>query len=167
MIPGQVSFLHRSALNSSPFQWSGFSSSASPESNDKEAAQPENKKEAASVSNEKSESGSGTDSDSEIDLSKADLVKLVTEKEKELESMKDKVLRTYAEMENVKDRHMRESEKSKKFAIQVCGVIKFVYSTWLSGGATSLLQFAASLFLTQLFTRKKYAGFCKAPSRCS
>lgn len=55
-----------------------------------------------------------------------DLVKLVAEKErllkakhKEIEEMKDKILRTYAEMENVMERTKREAENSKKFAIQV------------------------------------------------
>lgn len=55
-----------------------------------------------------------------------DLVKLVTEKEEllktkqeEIEKMKDKVLRTYADMENIMDRSRREAENSKKFAIQV------------------------------------------------
>lgn len=54
-----------------------------------------------------------------------DLVKLVAEKEdllklkhKEIEKMQDKVLRSYAEMENVMDRTRREAENSKKFAIQ-------------------------------------------------
>lgn len=56
-----------------------------------------------------------------------DLVQLVAEKEellkikhKELEQMQDKILRTYAEMENVLGRTKREAENSKKFAIQVC-----------------------------------------------
>lgn len=55
-----------------------------------------------------------------------DLVKLVAEKEEllktkieEIEKIKDKVLRTYAEMENVMERTKREAENSKKFAIQV------------------------------------------------
>ena len=54
------------------------------------------------------------------------MIKLVAEKEqllklkhKEIEKMQDKVLRTYAEMENVMDRTRREAENSKKFAIQV------------------------------------------------
>lgn len=38
MTPAQVSSLHHSALSSSGFQWFGFSSSASPEPNDKETA---------------------------------------------------------------------------------------------------------------------------------
>lgn len=55
-----------------------------------------------------------------------DLVKLVAEKEellklkhKEVEKMQDKVLRSYAEMENVMERTKREAENAKKFAIQV------------------------------------------------
>lgn len=60
-----------------------------------------------------------------------DLIKVVTEKEEllktkqeEIEKLKDTVLRTYAEMENVMDRTKREAETSKKFAIQV-GFIKY------------------------------------------
>ncbi|KAL0302004.1 UNVERIFIED_CONTAM: GrpE protein2, mitochondrial [Sesamum radiatum] len=178
-VSGQVSWLHHSALNSSAFQWFGFSSSASPQPNEKETAQSANEpgikgdneaaadaphhteasdKEAAaaasqqteaSVSDGKTESGSArgpdpntsgtvkrrrgtkrvafsdSDSDSESDLSRDDLLKLVAEKEQllatkqeELETMKDKVLRTFAEMENVKERTRRESENAKKFAIQ-------------------------------------------------
>lgn len=71
-------------------------------------------------------SDSDSDSDLESDLSRDDLVKLVAKKDKllgtkqeELEKMKDKVLRTLAEMENVKERTTRESENAKKFAIQV------------------------------------------------
>lgn len=48
---------------------------------------------------------------------------LLATKEEELKQMKDKVLRSYAEMENVMERTRRESENSKKFAIQVCGFI--------------------------------------------
>ncbi|GFQ00780.1 65-kda microtubule-associated protein 2 [Phtheirospermum japonicum] len=106
------------------------------------------KTEAASASDEKAESGplpnksanperksgakriefsdSDSDSDSEFDLlSRDDLVKLVAEKEQalaekqeEIVQMKDKVLRSFAEMENVKERTRRESENAKKFAIQ-------------------------------------------------
>ncbi|XP_073004481.1 grpE protein homolog 2, mitochondrial-like isoform X1 [Typha latifolia] len=66
-----------------------------------------------------------SDSDTEAELSMEDLVKLVAEKEellklkhKEIEKMQDKVLRSYAEMENVIDRTRREAENSKKYAIQ-------------------------------------------------
>lgn len=64
----------------------------------------------------------------DIDLSKDDLAKLIREKEgllkskdDEIKDMKDKVLRSYAEMENVMARTKRESENSKKYAVQVCG----------------------------------------------
>ncbi|KAK6132980.1 hypothetical protein DH2020_033271 [Rehmannia glutinosa] len=132
VVSGQVSLLHHSALKSSAFQWFGFSSSASPQPNEKETAQSGNEQEnkehneaphqtEASASDVKTES----DSDSESDLSRDDLVKLVAEKEQllatkqeELENMKDKVLRSFAEMENVKERTRRESENAKKFAIQ-------------------------------------------------
>lgn len=57
-------------------------------------------------------------------------MKLVAEKEgllmaqkKEIKNINDKVLRTYAEMENVKDRTRREAENSKKFAIQVLAAL--------------------------------------------
>ncbi|KAL9316685.1 hypothetical protein ACSQ67_017686 [Phaseolus vulgaris] len=72
-----------------------------------------------------SDSDSDSDSESECDLSKDDLIKLVAEKEallklkhKEIEQMQDKVLRTYAEMENIMERTRREADNSKKFAIQ-------------------------------------------------
>lgn len=140
----------------------GFSSSASPESNEKEKGnttsdpaktsddanisdQAENSdaanqtKESGSVSESQSDSvkrrrgtkrtafsDSDSESESESDLSRDDLIKLVVEKEellklkqKEMEKMQDKVLRTYAEMENVMDRTRREAENSKKFAVQV------------------------------------------------
>lgn len=72
---------------------------------------------------------SDSDSESDLDtddLSRDDLVKLVAEKEEllkikddEFQKMKEKVLRSYAEMENVMNRTKREAENSKKFAIQV------------------------------------------------
>ncbi|XP_020222404.1 grpE protein homolog 2, mitochondrial [Cajanus cajan] len=72
-----------------------------------------------------SDSDSDSDSESECDLSRDDLIKLLAEKEelvkskhKEIEKMQDKVLRTYAEMENVMERTRREADNSKKFAIQ-------------------------------------------------
>ncbi|KAL2496034.1 Co-chaperone GrpE family protein [Forsythia ovata] len=164
----KVSLLGHSTLNSSTFQWFGFSSSASPHPNEKENAESGNKQEnkrddsvnaaavdvpdqtEASVSDEEDESGlstepqsntsgsfkrrkrgtkriafSDSDSDSESDLSRDELMKLLAEKEEllkvkqmEHEQMKDKVLRTLAEMENVKDRTKREADNAKKFAIQ-------------------------------------------------
>lgn len=70
-----------------------------------------------------------------------DLIKLVTEKEellkvkhKEIENMQEKVLRTYAEMENVMDRTKREAENSKKFAIQVSFFLKTRKKVYLFKG---------------------------------
>ncbi|KAL2483764.1 Co-chaperone GrpE family protein [Forsythia ovata] len=131
MVSGQVSLLHHSALNLSAFQWFGFSSSASTRPNEKETAQSGNEREdkaegdAAADEKEASVSDEKNKSDLQSDLSRDDLVKLVVEreellklKEEEHEKMKDKVLRTYAEMENVKERTRREAENTKKFAIQ-------------------------------------------------
>ncbi|GMJ05063.1 mitochondrial GrpE 2 [Hibiscus trionum] len=70
-------------------------------------------------------SDSDSDSESDGNLSMADMVKLVEEKDglletkqKEIEELKDKVVRTLAEMENVMARTRREAENSKKFAVQ-------------------------------------------------
>ncbi|KAL3821077.1 hypothetical protein ACJIZ3_006982 [Penstemon smallii] len=127
VVSGQISFLHQSALNLSTFQRFGFSSSASPQSNEKEMNQSGNEQEnkADNETNASDQTEASISDDLEIDLSKDDLVKLVAEKEQllelkqeELEQMKDKVLRTYADTENVKERTRRESENAKKFAIQ-------------------------------------------------
>ncbi|GLT72839.1 hypothetical protein SLA2020_447380 [Shorea laevis] len=68
---------------------------------------------------------SDSDSESEGELSMDDLAKLVIEKEellklkhKEIEKLQDRVVRSYAEIENVVDRTRREAENAKKFAIQ-------------------------------------------------
>lgn len=97
------------------FQRFGFSST-SPELSDKEENQRKDQENATNVSNE------GTE---DVDLSKEDLVQLVLEKDgllkskdEEINDMKDKVLRSYAEMENVIARTKRESENSKKYAVQ-------------------------------------------------
>ncbi|XP_057460802.1 grpE protein homolog 2, mitochondrial-like isoform X2 [Actinidia eriantha] len=146
VVSSQVSLLHHSALNASAFRRYGFSSSASPETTEKETAQSGSEgitvekngataktsgdtnvtdQKEASSSEDKNVNNQKEESDSEDELSMEDLVKLVAEKEellkvkhKEIETMQDKVLRTYAEMENVMDRTRREAENSKKFAIQ-------------------------------------------------
>ncbi|ERN16294.1 grpE protein homolog, mitochondrial [Amborella trichopoda] len=66
-----------------------------------------------------------SDSDAEDELSADDLIKLVAEKEvllkakqKEIEKMQEKVLRSYAETENIIERTKRDLENSKKFAVQ-------------------------------------------------
>ncbi|KAK4398565.1 GrpE protein2, mitochondrial [Sesamum angolense] len=162
VVTGQVSLLHHSAQNSSAFQF-GFSSSTSPQPNEKETAQSGNEQEnkanceAASAidapdQTEASISGEKTEPDLEIDLSRDDLVKLVAEKEQlldskqeELEKMKDKVLRSFAEMENVKERTRRESENAKKFAIQ--------------NFAKSLLDVADNLGRASSAARESFSNF--------
>ncbi|XP_019153141.1 PREDICTED: uncharacterized protein LOC109149677 isoform X2 [Ipomoea nil] len=131
IIPGHVSLLRDSTLNHSAFQRFGMSSSASTQSDEKETAQARNgqgntvESDAAASANGNAEVPDETNKSDVEDLSRDDLVKLIVEKEeklnakqKELEEMKDKVLRTYAEMENTMDRNRRESENSKKFAVQ-------------------------------------------------
>uniref|UniRef100_A0ACD5UKT1 Uncharacterized protein n=1 Tax=Avena sativa TaxID=4498 RepID=A0ACD5UKT1_AVESA len=108
------------------FQRFGFSSST-PQENDKEVNQPKDQETTAHGTNAKTskeDSGSSGGAE-ELDLSKEDLVKLVLEKDEllttkdeEIKDMKDKVLRSYAEMENVIARTKRESENSKIFAVQ-------------------------------------------------
>ncbi|KAM5585430.1 grpE protein [Rosa sericea] len=131
-LPNKVSLLHHSASSSSISisQLFGFSSSASPEPSERVGNGGAEKSDAkvsdsgdTKVADQTKESDS--DSDSDGDLSTEDLVKLLTEKEellkqkhKEIEKMQDKVLRSYAEMENVMDRTRREAENTKKFSIQ-------------------------------------------------
>ncbi|KAM0865195.1 hypothetical protein ACQ4PT_043425 [Festuca glaucescens] len=108
------------------FQRFGFSSST-PQENDKEVNQPKDQETTAQEINaETSKEDSGSSGGAEdLDLSKEDLVKLVlekdellTSKDEEIKDMKDKVLRSFAEMENVIARTKRESENSNFFAVQ-------------------------------------------------
>lgn len=122
VIAGQISLLHNSILSSSAFQRFGISSSASPQANEKTTSK--NGGPTTNNPDDAKENDKGQDSGEE-DLTLEDLVKLVTEKEEllktkqeEIEKMKDKVLRTYADMENIMERTKREAENSKKFAIQ-------------------------------------------------
>ncbi|XP_062081757.1 protein TOPLESS-RELATED PROTEIN 2-like isoform X2 [Humulus lupulus] len=137
LAPGQVSLFH---LSSSPFQRFGFASFASPETSEKEhGSNLENNGDAKVSSQAASEQSDVVDqtkeSDSDEDLSVDDLVKLVAEKEellkqkhKEIEKMQDKVLRSYAEMENLMDKTRRESENSKKFEkIAMIDCLVFIY----------------------------------------
>lgn len=136
-VRSQIAFLQHSINDTYHCQRLGFSSSASPQSTEKESKQSlddgasvkENgaseNAEPTKTSGEATASEKTEESDSDEDLSIDELVKLVTEKEellkqkhKEIEVMQDKVLRSYAEMENVMDRTRREAENSKKFAIQ-------------------------------------------------
>ncbi|XP_014495169.1 uncharacterized protein LOC106757095 [Vigna radiata var. radiata] len=117
----------RNPLNSSLISRFGFSSSASsePASNDPVKACEEEKVTDQSEQAKAADQTKESDVESECDQSRDDLIKLVAEKEqllklkhKEIGEMQDKVLRTYAEMENVMARTRREAENSKKFAIQ-------------------------------------------------
>ncbi|KAL5548474.1 hypothetical protein UlMin_003705 [Ulmus minor] len=131
-VPGQVSLFH---LNSYPYQRFGISSSASPEPSEKGRGTSVENNGDAKVSDQTEGSNTGeskaagqtneSDSENEDSLTMDDLVKLLMEKEellksknKEMEIMQDKVLRSYAEMENVMERTKREAGNSKKFAIQ-------------------------------------------------
>ncbi|CAG7884472.1 unnamed protein product [Brassica rapa] len=129
-------------------RFSFSSSSTTPESSDKESSTEASKASEEKATSEANESGvdsepskdsrrrkgakraavSESDSESDADeeeMSMDDLMKLVAEKdelllekEQEIKQMKDKVLRTYAEMENVMDRTRRDAENTKKYAIQ-------------------------------------------------
>ncbi|KEH33928.1 putative GrpE nucleotide exchange factor [Medicago truncatula] len=128
LIPIQANLLY-SPISSSLTPRFGFSSSASPESSSDDPAKTSEKAKVVDQNEEDKREGQSSESDSDVeiecDLSRDELIKLVTEKEallklkhKEVEKMQDKVLRTYAEMENVMDRTNRNAESSKKFAIQ-------------------------------------------------
>ncbi|TYH21100.1 hypothetical protein ES288_A04G015400v1 [Gossypium darwinii] len=131
VITNGVCLLHHSNLHWNAFRRFGISSSASPEPSEKEhgSAVDNNGQDPVKPSEDtnpgEAEATKESDSDSDGDLSMADMVKLVEEKEEllktkqtEIEQMKDKVVRTLAEMENVMARTRREAENSKKFAIQ-------------------------------------------------
>ncbi|XP_030544224.1 grpE protein homolog 2, mitochondrial-like isoform X1 [Rhodamnia argentea] len=137
--------LNHSTFSSSLLRRFGISSSASPEPSEKDQGSTTEKNSAspdapkAGENAKGSNQGEGTTSgetkvpnqaensglEGDEELSMDDLVKLVSEKEellklkhKQIEEMQDKVLRTYAEMENVMDRTRREAENAKKYAIQ-------------------------------------------------
>ncbi|KAJ1289095.1 hypothetical protein BS78_02G138800 [Paspalum vaginatum] len=111
---------HHLRSSTSIFQRFGFSS-VSPQQSDRKVNEL---KDQESISCGSSEDCSSASIDC-LDLSKDDLVKLVREKDgllkskdDEIKDMKDKVLRSYAEMENIIARTKRESESSKKYAVQ-------------------------------------------------
>nr|BAA13686.1 AR192 [Arabidopsis thaliana] len=143
-----------SMMDSFALQRFNFSSSTSPESDEKkthteasktseekptaEANQPgldSESKDSVTDSAKRKRKGakgaasSSSESDSESDddeLSADDLVKLVaekeellSEKEEEIKQLKDKVLRTYAEMENVMDRTRRDAENTKSMPYRI------------------------------------------------
>ncbi|KAH0906513.1 hypothetical protein HID58_038340 [Brassica napus] len=128
LVAAPVSLLNHSSPDLNVFQRFGFFSSSSAESKENESSQ----------GSEDVESMKKATTDAFEGLSRDDLVKLVVEKEdlvsvqqEEVKEMQDKVVRTYAEMENLMARTKRNAENDKKFAIQ-----KF---------ATSLLDVADNL----------------------
>ncbi|XVE80442.1 hypothetical protein DITRI_Ditri14bG0139900 [Diplodiscus trichospermus] len=134
LVTSYASLPDHSKLDFSAFQQFAISSSASSESSEKESssAAENNGQEPAEPTGdtnpreaEVTDQAKESDFESDGELSMADMVKLVEEKEEllkekrmEIEQMKDKVVRTLAEMENVMARTRREAENSKKFAIQ-------------------------------------------------
>ncbi|GAA0150702.1 primary active transporter [Lithospermum erythrorhizon] len=142
VVADPVSLQHLSVFDGSVIGRFRFSSTAAPQPNEKETTKSgseqgkgaeneglnENAEESATA--EAKASGKENESDSDLDLdledlSRDDLVKLVSEKEEilkmkheEFQNMKDKYMRAFAEMENVMGRTKREAENSKKYAIQ-------------------------------------------------
>lgn len=145
--PSKVVPSNQFTFHATPFRRYGISSSASPEHTETVSNSEATKASGnAEDSNQSGDSSAGelapeanktrrkapkrtafsdSESESEKELSMDDLAKLVAEKEellkskhKEIEKMQDKVLRSYAEMENVMDRTRRQAENSKKYAVQ-------------------------------------------------
>ncbi|GAA0139610.1 primary active transporter [Lithospermum erythrorhizon] len=142
VVDDPVSLQHLSVFDGSVIGRFRFSSTAAPQPNEKETTKSgseqgkgveneglnENAEESATAEAKASLKENESDSDLDLDLedlSRDDLVKLVSEKEEilkmkheEFQNMKDKYMRTFAEMENVMGRTKREAENSKKYAIQ-------------------------------------------------
>ncbi|XP_031401577.1 grpE protein homolog 2, mitochondrial-like isoform X2 [Punica granatum] len=124
--PVQAHVLNQFPHSSSLLQRFGISSSATPEPEKEQGNTAEKESAEATKGGEETKAPDQVGkSESEDELSMEDLVKLVAEKEellkakhKQIEEMQDKVLRSYAEMENVMDRTRREAENAKKYAVQ-------------------------------------------------
>lgn len=115
---------------------------------------------------------SDSDSESEIELSRDDLVKLLKEREEllmakneEMKQMQDKVLRSFAEMENVKDRTIREAENSKKFAIQVFLLAYCLLIIKLTRPVDIFWCLFRS-FTLMFVVLQFFAEFCEGPTGC-
>ncbi|PPD91904.1 hypothetical protein GOBAR_DD11172 [Gossypium barbadense] len=109
LVTNDVFLLHHSSLNFSAFQQNGISSSASPP----EPPKREHENSAQSNGEEPARRSGGTNPGGAEEKDG-----LLEEKQKEIEQMKDKIVRTLAEMENVMARTRREADNSKKFAVQ-------------------------------------------------
>ncbi|CAL0310917.1 unnamed protein product [Lupinus luteus] len=126
LIPIHANWLTPPRNSYSTARFHFFSSASTEPTSDEHAKANEEGKVADQAEQDKdADQTKESDVESESNLSRDDLVKLVAEKRellklkhKEIEKMQDKVLRTYADMENIMDRSRREAENSKKFAIQ-------------------------------------------------
>ncbi|VVB16070.1 unnamed protein product [Arabis nemorensis] len=150
LIAVPVSLLNNGTVDLNTLRRFSFFSSSSNESKENKS-NTEVPKSNIEASEDVEEAGKASDSESDVeDLSRDDLVKLVVEKEdllkvqqESLKEMQDKVLRSYAEMENVMDRTKRNAESAKKFAIQ--------------NFATSLLDVADNLGRASSVVKESFA----------
>ncbi|KAL1209639.1 GrpE-like protein [Cardamine amara subsp. amara] len=127
LVAAPVSLLNHATLDLNVLQRFGFFSSSSAESKEKECnTEVPKTSEASEEAVKAAGEAKGLDSETDFeDLSRDDLVKLVSEKEdllkvqqEDVKEMKDKFLRSYAEMQNLMERTKRNAENAKKFAIQ-------------------------------------------------
>ncbi len=72
---------------------------------------------------------------------------LLEEKEKTIEDLKDKVIRSYAEVQNILDRGRREAESSRKYAVQVVYFSSFFLSAYTDSKLACFYGYVTRLFL--------------------
>ncbi len=72
---------------------------------------------------------------------------LLEEKEKTIEDLKDKVIRSYAEVQNILDRGRREAENSRKYAVQVVYFSSFFLSGYTNSKLAHFYGYVTRLFL--------------------
>jgi molecular chaperone GrpE len=72
---------------------------------------------------------------------------LLEEKEKTIEDLKDKVIRSYAEVQNILDRGRREAESSRKYAVQVVYFSSFFLSACTDSKLACFYGYVTMLFL--------------------
>ncbi|KAM7278360.1 hypothetical protein ACFE04_005494 [Oxalis oulophora] len=126
-VASHVSLLHHSAFNSFPF---GFESTDKKHSNAADESVKPNLnlngiRELLRQGEQTAYSDSDSQNKSESELQKDHLKSLVRDREavlkskqQKVEMLQDKILRAYAEIENVASRAKQQAEYSKKFAIQ-------------------------------------------------
>lgn len=72
---------------------------------------------------------------------------LLEEKDKTIEDLKDKVMRSYAEVQNILDRGRREAENSRKYAVQVVYFSSFFLSAYTDSKLACFYGYVTRLFL--------------------